>query len=84
VKFDLIRLTDAADWWVLDVSLSAQQNEPPVKFDFIRLRDTADWWVLDVRICMLSKFLFIPRDAGYLVFPPIKFDLIRLRDAVDG
>jgi hypothetical protein len=26
VTFDLIRLRDAADWWVLDVRLSEQQN----------------------------------------------------------
>jgi hypothetical protein len=28
VKFNLIKLRDAAEWWVLDVSLYAQQNEP--------------------------------------------------------
>jgi hypothetical protein len=28
MKFDLIRLRDGADWWIPDVSLSAQQNEP--------------------------------------------------------
>jgi hypothetical protein len=27
VKFDLIKLRDVTDWWVLDVSLCAQQNE---------------------------------------------------------
>jgi hypothetical protein len=28
VIFDLIKLRDAADWWIPDVTLSAQQNEP--------------------------------------------------------
>jgi hypothetical protein len=28
VKFDFIKLRDAADWWIPDVSLSAQTNEP--------------------------------------------------------
>jgi hypothetical protein len=27
MKFDLIKLRDAADWWVPDVILSTQQNE---------------------------------------------------------
>jgi hypothetical protein len=65
VKFDLIRLRDTADWWVLDVRLSEQYAcylnfifvsrdagylaFPPLKFDLIRLRDAADGWVPDVR-----------------------------------
>jgi hypothetical protein len=28
MKFDLIKLRNAANWWVPEFSLSAQQNEP--------------------------------------------------------
>jgi hypothetical protein len=59
VKFDLIRLRDTGDWWVLDVRLSEQyecflnfifvpHNVGYLaflleKFDLIRLKDAADW-----------------------------------------
>jgi hypothetical protein len=58
MKFDLIRLRDTTECWVLDVRLSEKYAcylnfifvpyddgylaFPPVKFDLIRLRDAAD------------------------------------------
>jgi hypothetical protein len=57
MKFNLIRLRDTADWWVLDVKLSKEyvcylnfifphdasyMAFPPMEFDLIRLRDATD------------------------------------------
>jgi hypothetical protein len=65
VKFDLIKMRNAADWWVPDVRISeyyvcymnfifvprdAGYLALPMKFDLIRLRDAADRWVQDVRL----------------------------------
>jgi hypothetical protein len=66
VIFDLIKMRDAADWWVPDVGISEQYvchlnfifvghdvgylAFLPVKFDLISLRDAADGWVRDVRL----------------------------------